>query len=105
MGEADESTDRREYVQRLYAQFRTPLFRFFLRRVRDWDEAEDLTQDVFSRLLGSTRRDQIEAPGAFVFQVATNLLRDRGRRSAIRASAELIDVGSDERERVDSRIC
>ncbi|MEI9851495.1 MAG: sigma-70 family RNA polymerase sigma factor [Sphingomonas sp.] len=92
MQEADESVDRSEYVQSLYGQFRTPLIRFFLRRVRDQGDAEDLTQEVFSRLLASTRRQEFEDPGAFVFQVATNLLRDRGRKYAVRVSAALINI-------------
>lgn len=66
---------------RLDARFRGPLMSFFLRRVRDRDEAEDLTQDVFVRLVGSASLDNIENADAFVFKVASNLLLDRARRS------------------------
>lgn len=68
----------------LDARFRSPLTRFFRRRTRDASEAEDLTQEVFLRLL---RRDGGLAPDnadAFVFTIAANLLRDRSRRGVVR---------------------
>jgi RNA polymerase sigma factor (sigma-70 family) len=68
---------------------RGPLMRFFLRRVRDRAEAEDLTQDSFARMLATARREQIEDPQAFIFQIAINLLRDRGRKSQRRGDAQL----------------
>lgn len=68
---------------------RTPLMRFFLRRVRDRAEAEDLTQEVFARLLGTAKRDRVEDPQAFVFQIALNLLTDRSRRTQRRSKAQL----------------
>lgn len=62
------------------AHFRQPLMRFFSRRVATASEAEDLTQDVFVRLL--RREGELREPtaDAYVFQIATNLLRDRARR-------------------------
>jgi RNA polymerase sigma-70 factor (ECF subfamily) len=60
---------------------------FFLRRVGHYAEAEDLTQQVFLRLLGAGELDRIEDAEAFVFTVATNLLRDRARRAARSASS------------------
>jgi RNA polymerase sigma-70 factor (ECF subfamily) len=68
----------------LDARFRGPLMSFFVRRVRDRGEAEDLTQQTFVRLLGARDRSQIENAAAFVFQVATNLLKDRRRAIASR---------------------
>jgi RNA polymerase sigma factor (sigma-70 family) len=66
---------------RLDARYRGPLMSFFLRRVRDRGEAEDLTQEVFVRMVASAEVDRLENPDAFVFKVAANLLRDRGRKA------------------------
>lgn len=63
----------------LDARFRGPLMSFFVRRVRDRGEAEDLTQQTFVRLLGAGDGSQVENAAAFVFQVAANLLKDRRR--------------------------
>jgi RNA polymerase sigma-70 factor (ECF subfamily) len=73
-------------------RFRGPLMSFFLRRVGDRGEAEDLTQEVFVRLLAAADRHAIEDREAFIFQIASNLLRDRGRKSATRAVAQLAEV-------------
>jgi RNA polymerase sigma factor (sigma-70 family) len=72
---------------RLDERFRGPLMSFFLRRVRDPAEAEDLTQDVFIRLLGAAERQPIEDVEALVFVTAGNLLKDRGRKATRRDAA------------------
>jgi RNA polymerase sigma factor (sigma-70 family) len=74
---------------RLDARFRGPLMSFFLRRVRDRDEAEDLTQEVFTRLIAVAEREAIADVDALVFKIAGNLLRDRGRKAVRRKSAQL----------------
>lgn len=63
------------------ARFRVPLMRYFLRRVATRVEAEDLTQEVFVRLLRRDTGLRQPTADAFVFQIATNLLRDRARRA------------------------
>ncbi len=75
-----ESDDLRS---RLDARFRSPLMSFFLRRIKNRADAEDLTQEVFLRLIGS-RVSRIENVDAFIFKVAANLLNDRHRREARR---------------------
>ena len=72
---------------RLDERFRGPLMSFFLRRVGDAAEAEDLTQDVFIRLLGAAERQPIEDVEALVFVPAGNLLKDRGRKATRRGEA------------------
>lgn len=69
-----------ELRSKLDARFRGPLMSFFMRRVRDRVEAQDLTQEVFVRIIGAVDRNRIERADAFVFKVAANLLRDRSRR-------------------------
>lgn len=64
----------------LNARFYAPLMSFFLRRVRDRSDAEDLTQEVLVRVIGAADAGKIEHPDAFVFKVAANLLRDRQRQ-------------------------
>lgn len=70
----------------LNQRFRPALIAFFLRRIRNHSEAEDLTQEVLLRVM--QRGTDIDAgrPDAYVFQVAANLLRDRGRRQVVRTN-------------------
>jgi RNA polymerase sigma factor (sigma-70 family) len=68
---------------------RLPLMRFFLRRVGNPSEAEDLTQETFARLLSAAERERFDDPKAFVFRIALNLLSDRARKTKRRAGAAL----------------
>lgn len=61
--------------------YRPALLAYFGRRVRSAAEAEDLTQDVFERVLRSLERGPILNAEALVFRIAVNLLRDRARRA------------------------
>jgi RNA polymerase sigma factor (sigma-70 family) len=63
----------------LSSAYRRPLMAFFLRHTNDRAEAEDLTQEVFVRILRGAPDKSVQAPDAFVFTVAANLLRDRMR--------------------------
>ena len=65
----------------LDARFRAPLMGYFVSRVSSRDEAEDLTQEVFVRLIGLASLNEIDRAEAFVFRIASNLLRDRSRRA------------------------
>jgi RNA polymerase sigma factor (sigma-70 family) len=70
-------------LQSLNRTYRPALMAFFLRRLRNHAEAEDLTQDVFVRL-AQVAPSSLESSRAYIFQVAANLLRDRARREKVR---------------------
>lgn len=85
----DLEKEREQLLAQLAQRYRFPLNAFFARRVRSSSEAEDLTQEVFLRMvrrLGAGGFDNIEA---FVFRTAVNLLRDRSRRGKTLASREV----------------
>ncbi|MFA5964561.1 MAG: RNA polymerase sigma factor [Sphingomonas sp.] len=65
-------------------QYRAPLLRFFQRRVGPGDDADDLVQDVFSRLAAQDIAE-IENIQGYVFKVAANVLRDKARRASVRS--------------------
>lgn len=72
---------RAEQIAHLDRRFRPALLAYFGRRVRSDSEAEDLTQDVFERILRSLETRPIANAEALVFCIAVNLLRDRARRA------------------------
>jgi len=65
--------------QQLYRAEHGRLLRYFNRKVGP-DEAPDLAQEVFIRLLRSGAFERIETPGAYLMRSARNLLIDRARR-------------------------
>jgi len=71
-------------IGELDRRFRLPLIAYFRRRVSSAAEAEDLTQDVFERVLKVLNHAPIANAEALVFRIAVNLLRDRARREITR---------------------
>lgn len=94
MLKVDNPNQRHSSGERLYAEFRSPLLRFFTRRVRNPADAEDLTQEVFARLLRKADGADVDNLHGFVFQIAINLLRDRARRAQVRNEAKFFDIES-----------
>ena len=67
----------------LYRQLLPSLLRYLERLMGDADAAEDVAQEAFLRLLGRPDLEE-EAARLWLFTVATNLVRDRGRSVARR---------------------
>ncbi|WP_443751394.1 RNA polymerase sigma factor [Asticcacaulis solisilvae] len=72
--------DRNAIVEDLVREYRDALTRFFVRRTSDLTEAEDLTNELFFRLIRRLNREPVENPQAFLFHAAANLVNDRHRR-------------------------
>ncbi len=84
--------------EELDSRFRGPLFSYFLRRTKNASEAEDLTQETFARLVGSRTFEHADEAPAFVFRVASNLLRDRARFARRSGNSPVSGGGSSEEE-------
>ena len=93
-------TARNQQLDGLCRRFRPALLAYFLRRVRNPAEAEDLAHDVFLRL-ADVPLEQLRSAEAYIFQVAANLLKDRARRWKVRdnyAATQIAAVDADELE-------
>src|SRR6185312_10269743 len=77
--------DRRRALDEIGRRYREAVRRYFLKRIGDAAEAEDLTQDLMLRLAAKADLDAIESIESFLFTMAANLLRDRGRRRRVAA--------------------
>ena len=88
MAKIDSVQTQDAEARQLVARFRRPLLSFFLRRVAEQDEAEDLTQEVFLRIVRREDTVPLENPETYIFRIAANLLRDRARHSASHHLAE-----------------
>jgi len=64
-------------VDRLFRTYNAQLVRYLTRRLGDSDLAEEVAQETFVRAM---RQDEIANERAWLFAVATNLLRDAARR-------------------------
>ena len=75
------AAEREATIEALSQRLRTPLRRFFEKRLKAAPaEIEDLVQEEFLRLTAAERIRPSEHLDGYVFQTAANLLRDRHRR-------------------------
>lgn len=79
----------------LYRNQAARLTRRLRARLRSSEEARDLVQDAFARLLGASSRTSLDRPEAFLNRIVRNLLIDRTRRLANRAEHVSIDGGAE----------
>jgi RNA polymerase sigma factor (sigma-70 family) len=74
----------------LNRRYRPALMAFFMRRAASHSDAEDMTQELFAKLAtaqsGPRGASPMDNADAYIFQMAANLLRDRGRREKVRAN-------------------
>src|SRR5919108_4833612 len=68
-------------IERLFQTYHQPLVRYLVRRLGDRDWAEEIAQETFVRAL---RQEKIVSERAWLFAVATNLVRDEARKDARR---------------------
>jgi RNA polymerase sigma factor (sigma-70 family) len=76
----------------LHARFHGPLMSFFLRRIGNRAEAEDMAQDVLLRVIRHSGIDRIEHAESYVFKIAVNLLRDRRRHALHTGTANHVPI-------------
>ena len=68
-------------TERLFRTYHAPLMRYLTRRLGDRDWADEVAQETFLRAL---RQGPLTNERAWVFAVATNLIRDEARKDARR---------------------
>jgi RNA polymerase sigma-70 factor, ECF subfamily len=76
-----DGADADRLVEQWYAEHAPSLERYVRSMVRDADEAADVCQEAFVRLLVAARSGQVpDSPGAWVHRVAHNLVVSNARR-------------------------
>ncbi len=81
-------------VDRLFRTYNAALVRYLTRRLGDRDWAEEVAQETFVRAL---RQTSIQNERAWLFAVATNLVRDEARKD-MRRRKHLALLAEEERE-------
>lgn len=88
-----ESADKIFFAD-LYVLHRSDLHHFLLRRLRNEQDARDVAQSAYARMLASISRGEVDNARAFLFRTAANLaidlLRYRERTRQVIESAGII---------------
>lgn len=88
-----------DVAKRYYA----PLLTFFRKRIRNSSEVQDLVQQVFLRLSQHPEISELNNPDAYIFQTASNALKDLRRRDFTRDRFGVQNVGEvREQDEIDS---
>jgi RNA polymerase sigma factor (sigma-70 family) len=83
----------RAYFAALFHKYRSSLFRYLSGLVSSPEDAAELVQESYTRLLQHQDVARLEAVSrSYLFQIATNLARDHFRRSTTRHSAAHFDL-------------
>lgn len=70
-----------DFRAQLDSRYHRPLMAYFAKRVKRYSDAEDLTQETLLRILGSPALAELQHAEAYVFTVASNLLKEYRRKS------------------------
>jgi RNA polymerase sigma factor (sigma-70 family) len=112
-GDADEPggsarRQRAELVERLFREHNEALIRFLVARLRSYQDARDVAQEAYVRLLSLDEPGAVSYLRAFLFKTAANLATDRQRRASAHLRAtelplfhEFADVRTPERRVAD----
>jgi RNA polymerase sigma factor (sigma-70 family) len=86
------SQSQSAYATLLFNRYRASLHRYLTRFVSA-EDADELVQETYFRLLRHGETVQLEAMArAFLFRTATNLVRDHHRRRQVRHSAQHVPL-------------
>ena len=92
----------RNFMAALFHKYRASLYRYLAGLVSSPDDAAEMVQESYVRLLQHENVAQLEAVSrTYLFQIATNLARDHYRRRTTRRSGAHFDV--DDVEIADER--
>jgi RNA polymerase sigma factor (sigma-70 family) len=95
LGEAATNLDANSklFLAALFNKYRTSLYRYLSGLVSNEDDAAELVQESYARLLRQTNVLRLEVVArTYLFQTATNLARDHFRRQASRHATHHVDV-------------
>lgn len=94
-GEPAFESDAQRHVDLLYRDRAGALQRRVRAQVGSPEEACDIVQEAFTRLLGARTGASLRNPGAFLNRIVRNLLIDRSRRNAVRPPLVPLEFDSD----------
>jgi len=79
-------------IQEIVRRHHASLIRFLRRRLSVVDDADDVAQETYIRMMKYEGSREIASPSAMLYRVAVNVARDHGRTAQARRSACRCDI-------------
>ncbi|MEJ0038880.1 MAG: sigma-70 family RNA polymerase sigma factor [Gammaproteobacteria bacterium] len=93
-----DSNKAATFVQGIFTTYGPLLHRYLVKRLRAGEDAQDVAQEVYLRLLRLERSDLIRQPAAYVYFIAAQIVGEQRMREAKRPlvfDSELLEHASD----------
>jgi RNA polymerase sigma-70 factor (ECF subfamily) len=81
------AVDTRDAVRQLFIDHNAQLLRFLRTRLASDQEARDVAQEAYARLLALEDDRTVSFLRAYLYRIAANIINDRSRRLAVRDAA------------------
>ena len=79
---------QQEFVDYLFRRYRQPLLGYLIRLRCTQEDADEILQEAYCRIMRAGHLDHIEARArSYLYRIATNLVRDKFRSESSRAKA------------------
>ena len=81
-----------------FRKYAADLHRYVGRRIREADSVPDLTQEIFERFLGVRDAEAVRNPQAYLFGIASHVLREkhyRDDRSLVSFDSDAVDAADE----------
>lgn len=108
--ECDGRRQHAQLVERLFREHNEALIRFLMARLRSYQDAREVAQEAYVRVLSLDEPGAVSYLRAFLFKTAANLATDRQRRAATHLRAtelplfhEFADARTPERRASDEQ--
>ena len=86
------ASDERISIQEIIRRHHDSLIKFLRRRLNDGDDADDVAQETYIRMMKYEGSSDIKSPSAMLFRIAVNVANDHGRAAQSRCLRQHCDV-------------
>ncbi len=72
--------EQKSFIDRLYQDNHEGFLRFLTQKMQNRDDAHDVLQEAFQKLMKKNSLQEMENPRAYLYRTATNIIIDRQRK-------------------------
>ncbi|NOZ43357.1 MAG: sigma-70 family RNA polymerase sigma factor [Alphaproteobacteria bacterium] len=72
--------DQKYFIEQMYQDNHEGFLRFLMQKTRNTDDAHDVLQEAFQKLITRDGLGDMENPRAYLYRTATNIIIDRRRK-------------------------
>ncbi len=87
-----DAAEEQVCIQEIIRRHHTSLIKFLRRRLSTADDADDVAQETYIRMMKYEGSSEIRSPSAMLFRIAVNVANDHGRAAQARCASDHCDI-------------